>query len=67
MRAGLYDEQGVRQFDLAGLPDIITDFVNAYDVIYPKPARAQLNVVLATHALNGQSAEQTGAFVGSRL
>ena len=67
VRAGLYDEQGVRQFDLAGLPDVITDFVNTYDVIYPKPAKAQLNVVLATHAVNGKSAEQTGAFVESRL
>jgi dienelactone hydrolase len=63
VRGGFFDEQGTRLFEVAEIPQKVSEFTNNYDVIYPKPVTAQLNVVLASHAINGARAEEEAAFV----
>lgn len=65
--AGMFDTLGYRQFPVEEIDDQIESFVDTADVIYPKPTRAVLNVVLATHAINGGQAEAEAAFFVDQL
>ncbi len=59
---GFFDDRGHRLFAADAIDANIEDFVGNYDVINPKPVRAQLNVVLATHAINGEHGAAEAAF-----
>jgi dienelactone hydrolase len=64
---GYFDASGQRLFPVEEIDDKVWEFTETYDVIYPKPARAVLNVVLATHAINGEHAVAEADFVFDNL
>jgi hypothetical protein len=60
---GYFDDRGHRLFGDDEIEAKVEEFTSSYDVYYPKPVTAQLNVVLATHAVNGEHAPEETAFV----
>jgi hypothetical protein len=64
---GFFDDRGRRLFGDEDIAASVDDLTNNYDVINPKPVRAQLNVVLATHAINGIHAERQAQFFVDHL
>ncbi|HMV69736.1 MAG TPA: hypothetical protein PKA64_23035 [Myxococcota bacterium] len=63
VRGGYFDDRGRRLFEVDEIRTKVDEFAANYDVIYPKPVTAQLNVVLAAHAINGARAEEEADFV----
>lgn len=60
---GFFDAQGQRLFPVDQIEAKVDEFTTTYDVIYPKPVTAALNVVLAAHAINGEHARAEADFV----
>lgn len=60
---GYFSERGERLFGVDEIDAKVREFTSTYDVIYPKPVTAALNVVLAAHAFNGEYADDEAAFV----
>lgn len=63
VRGGFFSDRGERLFPIEELDAAVRDFTTNYDVIYAKPVTAQLNVVLAAHAINGEHAEAEAQFI----
>lgn len=64
---GFFSADGERLFAAEDIEASVDDFTFNYEVINRKPVTAVLNVVLATHAINGMHAEAMAAFFEDHL
>lgn len=64
---GWFDEDGARTFPIEDVDDALTEMIALPGVDPDPPVKAVINVVLATHALNGTHAADEAAFLVDQL